>query len=192
MKPKKQWALKTFAKFSELLWDLDRNAEIVENGEDCGTQLPFVKVKGNIGANLSFEGLKSEKSVAYRGIEIREHLYPGDERILVGDLAICAAIFDNENQPKEKPSITVLCGTPKCTTTYQNLVPRKCYEVKGNDSYLSIRHYVDESEAETVEVIDNLFSAINKSKAKEKRQKLSKLKIETKELEQSQDDGRTM
>ena len=179
-----------FNQFGELLADLDRNAEIVgdagivERVGDYDKKLPYVKVKGNIGANLSFEGVKSEKGVAYRDIEIREHLNPGDERMLMGYLNICANIYDNENRPMEKPSLTVVCGTPKCATTYQNLVPRRLYEVEGNNSSIAISHHADESEEETMAVIDNLFSAISKSKEQEK--------INAKAAEQSQDDGRTM
>ena len=186
MKQKKQ-ILNMFAKFGDLLDDIHRNAEVVD---DClmsnGHQVPYVKVKGNIGANLSFEGAKYEKGVAYRGIEIREHLYPGDNRILMGSLTI----YDIENHSKEKPNIIVLCGTPKATTTYQNLVPRRRYKI--GDSSVDISHHADESEEETMEVIDNLFSAISKSKEKEKKQKLSKLKIKTKAAEQSQDSDRTL
>lgn len=186
MRQKKR-TLKMFAKFGELLEDLDRNAEVVD---DCqmsnGHQVPYVKVKGNIGANLSFAGTKYEKGVAYRGIEIREHLYPGDNRMLVGGLTI----YDNENQPKEKSNIIVLCGTPKATTTYQDLVQRKRYKVE--DSSVEIAHHADESEEEMMEVIDNLFSAISKSKEKEKQQKLSKLKMKTQAAEQSQNHGREM
>ena len=177
-----------FNQFGELLADLDRNAEIVGNAEivervgDYDKQLPYVRVKGNIGANLSFEGVKSEKGVAYRDIEIREQLNPGDERMLMGNLNIHATIYDNENRPMEKPYITVVCGTPKCATTYQNLVPRKRYKVEN--SSIDISHHADESEEETMAVIDNLFSAISKSKEQEK--------INAKAAEQSQGDGRTM
>lgn len=179
-----------FNQFGELLWDLDRNAEVVGNAGvverdgDYDKPLPYVKVKGNIGANLSFEGVKSEKGVAYRDIEIREHLNSGNDRMLVGYLNIHATTYDNENHPMEKPYLTVVCGTPKCATTYQNLVPRRLYEVEGNNSSIAIAHHADESEEETMAVVDNLFSAISKSKEQEK--------IKAKTAEQSQDDGRTM